>query len=114
MAVVIPLADLSSSPTAWRFDGGPLAGVEVSFFVTHTPPGMGPGLHVHPYPEVFIVQEGEPTFTVGDEELVVPAGTVVVVPPETPHRFKNWTEGDLRIVSIHPNREVVQTWLEDD
>jgi quercetin dioxygenase-like cupin family protein len=114
MPTVIPLADLSSSPTAWRFDGGPRAGVEVSFFVVHTPPGKGPGLHVHPYPEIFIVEEGEPTFTVGDEKLVVPAGNVLVVPAETPHGFKNWTDSDLRIVSIHPNPEVVQTWLEDD
>jgi mannose-6-phosphate isomerase-like protein (cupin superfamily) len=114
MAPVFPLSDMQTSPTAWKFEGGPRADAPVSFFLTHTPPGKGPGLHVHPYPEVFLVQEGTATFRVGGEQLEVPAGHVVVVPPETPHGFKNHGEGTLRQVSIHPNPEVVQTWLEDD
>jgi quercetin dioxygenase-like cupin family protein len=114
MANVFELADMQTSPTAWKFEGGPRGGAPVSFFVTHTPPGKGPGLHVHPYPEVFLVQEGTATFRVGAEELEVAAGHVVVVPPETPHGFKNHAEGTLRQVSIHPNPEVVQTWLEED
>jgi mannose-6-phosphate isomerase-like protein (cupin superfamily) len=34
-----------------------------------------------------------------------------VVPPETPHKFVNSGENPLRVVSIHPSREVVQTDL---
>jgi hypothetical protein len=37
-------------------------GVAVSAFVVDSGPGMGPSLHVHPYPEVFIVHEGQATF----------------------------------------------------
>jgi quercetin dioxygenase-like cupin family protein len=75
MADVFALSDMQSSPTAWKFEGGPRAEAPVSFFLTHTPPGKGPGLHVHPYPEVFLVQEGTATFRVGGEEVQGPRGT---------------------------------------
>jgi len=114
MPLVLPIDQLRTSPTAVRFQGGPEAGLDVSFFYTTTPPGKGPGLHVHPYAEVFLVQQWTATFTVGDERLEVEAGNVVVVPPETPHGFKNFGEGTLNIFSIHPSPEVIQTWLEDD
>jgi quercetin dioxygenase-like cupin family protein len=114
MARVFDLSDMQSSPTAWLFEGGSRGDAPISFYVTHTPPGKGPGLHVHPYPEVFLVQEGTARFRAGDEELTAGAGQVVVVPAETAHGFKNAGEDTLRIVSIHPSPEVVQTWLEDD
>jgi mannose-6-phosphate isomerase-like protein (cupin superfamily) len=114
MAVVRPLADMHVSPTAALFEGRKHADIDLSFFVTSTPPGGGPGLHVHPYAEAFLVQEGTATFTAGDEEFVVTEGHVVVVPPETPHRYENRGESTLRQVSIHPSGEVHQTWLEDD
>jgi len=37
---------------------------------------------------------------------------VVVVPPETPHRFENTGEETLRQVSIHDAGEMRTTWLE--
>jgi len=114
MAQVMALDGLQTSPTAWMFEGGPHAGTGFSFFVTATPPGKGPGLHVHPYTEVFIVERGEATFTVGEEQLVVAAGNVVIVPPETRHGFKNRTGEPLRVVSVHDSPTVIQTWLEED
>ena len=113
MALVLALADLAKSPSQALFEGRRHGGVEVSCFVTATPPGEGLPLHVHPYAEVHVVQDGQATFTVGDEELVVGGGHVVVVPPETPHRFRNTGDGLLRQVSIHPNGEVQETWLEE-
>ena len=106
------LADLQKTPTAALFEGAKHGdGMAVSFFVTAHPPGEGPDLHFHPYAEAFLVQEGEATFTAGDDEVLARAGQVVVVPPETPHGFKNAGTGTLRIVSFHPNPEVIQTWL---
>ena len=77
MPLVIPLTDLGLSPTAALFEGRKRADVDVSFFVTDHPPGGGPDLHKHPYPEVFVVQEGEATFTVNDEQMLVREGNVV-------------------------------------
>lgn len=113
MTVVHTIEELRVSPTAALFEGARHGDdVPLSCFVTDHPPGGGPPLHVHPYAEVFVVLEGRAGFTAGDEELEVPAGHVVVVPAETPHRFENRGEGPLRQVSIHPSRAVQQTWLE--
>ena len=112
MALVHDLEDLRSSETACLFEGakhgGGMAG---SMFVATPPPGRGPQLHMHPYAEVFLVELGEATFTAGDEQIVVSAGQVVVVPPETPHRFENTGSATLRVVTFHPSPEVVQTDL---
>ena len=113
MAVVLALDELRTSPTQALFEGHRHGDVEISCFITATPPGDGLPLHVHPYPEVHVVQDGEATFTVGDEEVVVTGGNVVVVPPETPHRFRNTGDRSLRQVSIHPSGVVQETWLED-
>lgn len=108
MPLVLPIAELQLSPTAALFEGRKRAGVDVSFFVTDHPPGGGPDLHKHPYPELFVVQEGEATFTVKEDQLVVAAGNVVVVPADTPHCFKNSGDGRLRQVSIHQSGELIQ------
>lgn len=112
MTRVLELEDLAKSPTAKLFEGAKHGdGMAASFFVTAHPPGKGAALHFHPYAEVFLVQDGVATFTAGDERIVARGGQVVVVPPETVHGFENTGEGTLRIVSVHPNPEVVQTWV---
>ena len=108
-ATVIPLDDIRRSPRAALFEGGD--DVAISMFVTRYELDEGPDLHTHPYAEVFYVQEGTATFTVGDGEVVAGEGHIVVVPPETVHGFKNRTGGVLRVVSAHPNGRVLQTDL---
>lgn len=109
MTQVHSLSDLVAGPRAKLFEGTRHGdGVELSFFITTTPPGGGPPLHVHPEAEAFLVEEGDAAFTIGEEELAVSAGHVVMVPPETPHRFENSGQGTLRIVSIQPSAEVHQ------
>lgn len=73
-----------------------------------SPPGSGVGLHKHPYAEVFVVQEGEATFTVGDDTVEVTAGQIVVVPAGVPHKFVNSGAGPLRQVDIHPSGRIRQ------
>jgi mannose-6-phosphate isomerase-like protein (cupin superfamily) len=115
MTEVHRLEELRFSPTAWLFEGGKHEGAaDVSCFVTATSPGEGPGLHVHPYPEVFYVREGLAVFTVGEEELPVAGPGFLVVPARTPHGFKNRGAGVLHVVSMHPSPEVEQRWLADD
>jgi mannose-6-phosphate isomerase-like protein (cupin superfamily) len=57
------------------------------------------------------VQTGTAVFTVGDDEITVDAGHVVIVPAETPHMFKSAGDDTLRVVSVHPSAEVEQTDL---
>jgi mannose-6-phosphate isomerase-like protein (cupin superfamily) len=99
------------SASSFLFQGEPY-GASLSFFANDPPPGGGPVLHRHPYEEVFFVQEGVATFTAGEESFEAIAGQVVVVPPNTPHKFTNTTEGRVIITSIHPNPRVIQENLE--
>lgn len=109
MASVIPIEDLRRSATAALFEGGD--DVPISIFVTAYDRGQGPSLHLHPYPEVFVVQTGTAAFTAGEEEILVEAGHIVVVPAQTPHGFKGAGDDRLHVVSVHPSPAVVQTNL---
>ena len=109
MARVIPIDDLRRSPTAALFEGRD--DIPVSIFVTEYQRGQGPDLHLHPYPEVFVVQTGTAVFTAGEEQLTVSAGHIVIVPEQTPHGFKGAADDTLRVVSVHPSPTVRQTDL---
>jgi quercetin dioxygenase-like cupin family protein len=86
-------------------------GAGLSVIVVHSDPGAGPELHRHEYPEVFVVLEGQATFTLGDEERVLHAGAVAVAPAGVPHRFVNSGDGRLLQVDIHENARFVTEWL---
>jgi hypothetical protein len=51
------------------------------------------------------------TFTVGTEEIVGKAGQILVVPAETPHKFRTGP-GGYEAVHIHANATFETTWLE--
>jgi len=107
---VTAIEDHRLSPRAARFQGGDVA--DVSIFVTTYANGEGPDQHLHPYPEVFVVETGTATFLVDGESYEVGAGNIVVVPPETPHGFKNRGDDTLHVLGIHPSAQVIQTDLE--
>ncbi len=92
---------------------GSLQGTEVSFIWVEMPPGQGVRLHKHPYKEVFIVQEGLATFTVGSASLPVHGGQIVIAPASTPHKFVNAGDRPLRQVDIHLSKEFITDWLEE-
>lgn len=106
MSKVIPFSELHPSPTTACELEGYLFGSEVSFIVTDCQPGAGPALHRHPYSETFIVIEDSVLFQVGNEEVRASGGSVVVVPPNTPHRFENVGPG--RLADRHPRLGEIQ------
>ena len=109
MPTVVPFEELRRSPTACLYQGRDE--IPVSTFITEYRRGQGPDLHLHPYPEAFVVLDGTARFTAGDEQVTVGAGHVVVVPEQTPHGFKCDGDDVLRVVSIHPSPTVQQTNL---
>jgi mannose-6-phosphate isomerase-like protein (cupin superfamily) len=113
MKRVIPWEEIRIDPTTYRFQGGEYGGTPISFFLVNTPPGRGPRLHKHPYEEIFVVQEGHGTFTVGENTLEVDGGHVIIAPANVPHKFINSGGGELRQIDIHPSKEVITEWLED-
>lgn len=106
--------ELPHSGSAHRFEGYRYGGANVSFFLSETPPERGPQLHTHPYEEVFVVQEGDLTFTVGDDTIEATGGQIVVVPAGVPHRFVNSGIGRTRHIDIHTSRRMTTEWLEED
>jgi quercetin dioxygenase-like cupin family protein len=107
---VVRIDSLPDSGNSYRFEGA-AHDAPVSFFLLHTKPGQGPGLHRHPYAETFIVQEGHAMFTVGEDTIEAKAGDIVVAPAEVPHAFVNSGPDVLRSVNIHPVAEMKTVWL---
>jgi mannose-6-phosphate isomerase-like protein (cupin superfamily) len=108
---VIRQDDLPFSVIAREFVGDDHGGVGICFLLVDAEPGQGPGLHKHPYEEVFIVQEGRGAFTIGDAEVELAAGEIGIVPPDTPHKFVNCGDGPLRQIDIHVSSHFVTEWL---
>ena len=112
MASVLSVDDLPRGKVSARFEGAD-HGASVSFFLTEGPPGSGPAPHHHPYEEIFVIEEGESTFTVDGEQIVAGAGQIVIVPAGAVHSFVNSGDGVLRQLSIHPRERMEQVWVEE-
>ena len=108
---VFNLDELKFSPTASLFEGLPRAGVGITVFVVRTLPGTSVELHVHPYAETFILLEGAGTWTAGDEVVELHENQMLVVPPQTPHGFRNTGDRSLLVVSIHESGTLEQTFV---
>jgi quercetin dioxygenase-like cupin family protein len=91
---------------------GETQGAPFSAYIVTAKPGQGPPLHTHPYVEVAFTIEGRATITVGDETREVKAGSIVVIPPNTPHRFVNSGDMVFRQVDVHASPKFIQTNLE--
>lgn len=109
MTRVIPVDDVRYTPAVAVFEGH--EETPVSVYVTEFERGDGTPLHLHPYPELFLVEANAALFTAGDEELIVSAGNFVLVPANTPHRYVGASDDPVRVISVHASPEVVQTNL---
>jgi quercetin dioxygenase-like cupin family protein len=83
----------------------------MSLIFVDASPGDGPALHRHDYEEVFVLEEGGATFTLGEDEVDASAGDIVVAPAGTPHAFAAGPDG-LRMVAIHHSPRFVTEWLD--
>jgi mannose-6-phosphate isomerase-like protein (cupin superfamily) len=108
---VVTVEELPSGSFSHELEGAAHGDLGVSLIFTAAAPGQGPSLHLHDYVEVHIVQEGEAVFTAGDEQRVVRAGQVAIVPPGTPHRFEASGDGTFREIGIHISTRFVTEWL---
>ena len=109
---ILDRGDLPFDGNTYEFIGSQHQNTEVSFIWVDMPPGGSVRLHTHPYTEIFIIQEGAATYTVGTETLKAHAGQVIIVSADVPHKFMNSGDGQLRQIDIHVNKEFITRWLE--
>ena len=113
MHSVIRSGEIPPSPGGTvTFEGEP-HGSGVSFFLVNSEPGTGPDLHRHPYAETWIVRSGKARMTADGEDFEAGPGDIVVVGPETPHKFKNAGTERLDIICIHASPRMIQEDLEE-
>ena len=110
---VLNMDELPLDANSHELEGYQYGDINISLILVDMPPGHGPRLHSHPYAEVFIVHEGQATYTVGSATVEVHAGQIVIAPPGVPHKFVNTGTGRLRQTDIHLNKEFITEWLED-
>jgi quercetin dioxygenase-like cupin family protein len=107
--------------SAWQTEGRVLrgllegktlnAGISLIRYVTDVI-GEGPTLHVHPYDEIFVMNEGNARFTVGDQVIDATTGDVVFGPANIPHGYQNLGPGlprhprQSRMDSVQPRPNV--------
>jgi len=115
MTFLINITELRlSGETARVFEGFQYGDTNVSFFLLNDAlPGDGPLLHSHPYEEIFVIQEGQVTFTVGDATIEATSGQILIAPAGIPHKFVNSGKTSLRSINIHPTSRMITEWLED-
>lgn len=105
--------ELPFDGNTYEFQGIHYRETNLSFIWVDMPPGGTIRLHKHPYEEIFIIQEGLATFTVGSATLEARAGQVIIVPAEVPHKFANLSDKQLKQIDVPVNKQFITDWLED-
>lgn len=105
---IIDIASLRPpSGGAARFEGANF-GASISCFVVTSAPGRGADKHRHPYEETFVILTGDIEVIVDGEVRMVSSGTIVVIPANAWHEFKNRSEHNALMVNIHPLPKMIQ------
>lgn len=76
-----------------RLTGDQYGFESMSFIITQTHPGGGPGFHVHDTEEAHVLLEGTAEYRIGDKTFTVQAPYVARVPAGVPHTFIKSTPG---------------------
>jgi mannose-6-phosphate isomerase-like protein (cupin superfamily) len=91
----------------YRLDGDQYGFETLSFIVSETHPGGGPGLHVHDTEEAHVLLQGNAQYQIGDKTLTVQAPYIAKVPAGVPHTFINVGTEPFNLVAVfatkHPN-----------
>ena len=110
---VINRAELPYVGNSHELEGYLHGDTPASLIFFEGPPGSGPKLHSHPYAEIFVVQDGQATFTVGDEKIEACGGQILIAPAGVPHKFVNTGDGPLRQLDIHLSARFETVWHEE-
>ena len=104
---------LESTNIGWEFERYKYESTQTTFIIVEAPPGKGVRLHIHPYKEIFIILEGTALFTIEGKVMEIGCGNIVIVPPDTAHKFINSGTGLLKQVDIHITDRFITNWLKN-
>lgn len=90
-----------------RLTGDQYGFESLSFIITETHPGGGPGLHVHDTEEAHVLLKGSAQYRIGDKTFTVEAPYVAKVPAGVSHTFINAGSKPFNLIAVfaskHPN-----------
>ena len=90
-----------------RLTGDEYGFESLSFIISETHPGGGPGLHVHDTEEAHVLLEGTAQYRIGDKTFTVHGPYVAKVPAGVPHTFINAGNEPFNLIAVfaskHPN-----------
>lgn len=102
---------IDEGPTAALFEGKRRAGIDISVFVVRTPPARAVDCTPIRIRRPSSCFEGNGRWTAGETVVEMHPDQMLVVPPNTPHGFRNIGDVPLLTVSIHESGELDQTFL---
>jgi mannose-6-phosphate isomerase-like protein (cupin superfamily) len=86
----------------------------LSFIITETHPGGGPGFHVHDVEEAHVLLEGTAQYRIGDKTFTVQAPYIARVPAGVPHTFIDAGSKKFNLIAVfaskHPSSKRI--WAE--
>lgn len=83
-------------------------GANVSFFVVNSATNRGADKHRHPYEEIFIILDGTIEVIINGKTQMIDSGTIVIIPSNTWHEFKNRSDRPALMINIHPVSKMIQ------
>ena len=92
-----------------RLTGDQYGFEKLSFIVTETHPGGGPGLHIHDVEEAHILLEGTAQYRLGNQTFIVHAPYIARVPPGVPHTFVNAGHDPFNLVAVFASNHPTTT-----
>lgn len=87
-----------------RLTGDQYGFESLSFIITETHPGGGPGLHVHDTEEAHVLLEGTAQYQIGDKTFIVHAPYVAKVPAGVPHTFINAGSKTFNLIAVFASK----------
>lgn len=94
-----------------RLEGDQYGFETLSFIISETHPGGGPGLHVHDTEEAHVLLKGSAQYRIGEKTLIVQAPYVAKVPAGVAHTFINIGTEPFELIAVFATKHPVTTRL---
>jgi mannose-6-phosphate isomerase-like protein (cupin superfamily) len=88
----------------YRLTGDQYGFDALSFIISETHPGGGPGFHTHDTEEAHVLLEGTVEYRIGDKTFTVQAPYVARVPAGVPHTFINAGSKPLNLIAVFASK----------